>query len=561
MDIKDLDIRKKVKYSLRLKIAVSILVFSLLYYFVAIVFGAYVNSRFAVYSIVKRNYHLARCLAVSLDQNYTAYLFDKTRELYEDIPVEDRNSTDYQAYQDSFSVYKNEKYDYLVTQLRRIVNENELSWMNMQVEDTANNTTCFVLDTDHRPDGRYSAGYIGKKLPYNYFDGKIEYCTLEDVDEGIMIITRAPFYRNDSNEIVGYICIGEKQRDVLAQSLTFIIVFGLILLVLMLIFIKISVGGITHMVIKPIEQLALAAESFSHSKRDGTESHYFGDIKIRSQDEIRQLADSMGAMEHDIYVYTEDLKKSTMMRTRIKAELDVASRIQAKMLPDSLTGYNGIKDFSICAGMHPAKEVGGDFYDFFTIDDDHIGITISDVSDKGVPASLLMVTTRTLIKNNAMNIKDPAEVLRMTNRALCENNEEAMFVTVFFGIYTVSEKILRYVNAGHENPAVYRKENGVYDLIIEDHDLVLGIMEDIELNVFELKFNPGDRLFLYTDGVPDASDPDGTAFGIDNMINCLNRHSDMTGQAVLDTLQSEISDFEDGLPQFDDMTMLLLEIN
>jgi len=191
--------------------------------------------------------------------------------------------------------------------------------------------------------------------------------------------------------------------------------------------------------------------------------------------------------------------------------------------------------------------------------DDHIGITIADVSDKGVPAALFMVVTKTLIKITAQDNPSPAAVLSKVNRLLIPGNSDSMFVTVFFGIYSETDGKLSYVNAGHEDPVVYRKSSGKYELIMEDHDLVIGVVEDTVYTERELFLEAGDRLFLYTDGVTDATDTEGNAFGLERMMNSLNSHSDLMGQELLDEMQKELDLFAGDAAQFDDITMLILD--
>ncbi|MCR4591173.1 MAG: PP2C family protein-serine/threonine phosphatase [Lachnospiraceae bacterium] len=552
--------KKKIRHSLGKKVGLTVFVFSCIYFFVALFFGGVLYHEFELFSVVRKNYSLARSVAVSVDQNYVTDLFEQVHAKYRELSKkygDDVNSPEYLSEYDSL---KTDKYYELLTSLDQVVNENSIVWINFQVDDSATGSICFVLDTDARDDGKYQMGWRGKGRSWKT-NSEYPYKIIEDADDGFVIITRAPFFRpgDTHSEIVGYISVAEKRSNVRTSNAAFVIIYGAVLYVLTVCFIVISVLGIDILVVHPIKKLARAAESFRKKKNKGEESHFFSNARINSNDEIRVLADSMTEMENEIRTYVEDVEIMTRRQERMKAELDVASRIQARMLPEKLTGYNGVQDFRISATMRPAKKVGGDFYDFFTIDDDHIGLTIADVSDKGVPAALFMVVSKTLIKVMAQSVTSAAEVISKTNSKIIPGNHETMFITVFFGIYTVSERKLSYVNAGHEDPAVYRKSTGKYELIMEEHDLVIGIFDDVSFTERTLYLDKGDRLFLYTDGVPDAANGEGDAFGLSRMLDCLNSHTEKTGQDMIDAVKGDMDAFSGSAAQFDDITMLLLE--
>ncbi|MBR5116884.1 MAG: serine/threonine-protein phosphatase, partial [Lachnospiraceae bacterium] len=234
--------------------------------------------------------------------------------------------------------------------------------------------------------------------------------------------------------------------------------------------------------------------------------------------------------------------------------------IQAGALPVGHFHVDGPNGIAINASVNPAREVAGDFYDHFIIDEDHIGLTVADVSDKGVPASLFMMLSKALIKNVAMAGHSPSHVMDRVNAQLCENNPENMFVTVWFGIYCIPTRELVYVNAGHEHPVIYRRETGRYDLIVEKHDPVIGLFDDCTFSERTITLSPGDRIFLYTDGVPEATAMDQTMYGTDRMIECLNRNTERSGEEVLAAIVEDTGAFVGEAHQFDDMTMLLLEI-
>ena len=208
--------------------------------------------------------------------------------------------------------------------------------------------------------------------------------------------------------------------------------------------------------------------------------------------------------------------------------------------------------------MEPAKEIGGDFYDFFLIDEDHLCLVIADVSGKGVPAALFMMASKIILANNAIMGKSPSEILCDSNNAICANNKLEMFVTVWVGILEISTGKLSAANAGHEYPAL-KKEDGGFEIYKDRHSFVLGGEEGMKYKEYEIRLSPGDKLFVYTDGVPEAHDPDGNMFKVERMIDALNEDPDASPEQVLGTVRGEISKFVKEAEQFDDMTMLCLD--
>ena len=227
------------------------------------------------------------------------------------------------------------------------------------------------------------------------------------------------------------------------------------------------------------------------------------------------------------------------------------------MLPCIFPAFPEQPEFDIYATMTPAKEVGGDFYDFFLVDDDHLAMVIADVSGKGVPAALFMVIAKTLIKNCAQTGLSPKVILEKVNNQLCENNEAQMFVTVWVGVLTISTGRLTCANAGHEYPAV-KHGGGDYELLKDKHGFVLAGMENAHYREYELQLDPGDCLYVYTDGVAEATDALDTLFGTDRMLESLNLHKEASPEELLPQVKNDIDAFVGDTPQFDDITMLCL---
>ena len=254
----------------------------------------------------------------------------------------------------------------------------------------------------------------------------------------------------------------------------------------------------------------------------------------------------------------EKKHREQVERERVFNELHMASQIQTGVLPHDFPPFPERKEFDIYAMMDPAREVGGDFYDFFMIDDDHLCLVIADVSGKGIPASLFMMNTKVILKTYAMGNNTPAEVLEKTNTEICSNNTMEMFVTVWLGILEISTGKIVAANAGHEYPVIGRAGGG-FELLRDKHGFVIGGMEGVKYKDYEIQFEPGDKLFLYTDGVPEATNVEEEMFGTDRLLDALNTDVYAPVEEMLRNVRKAVSEFTPGAEQFDDLTMLGLD--
>ena len=279
---------------------------------------------------------------------------------------------------------------------------------------------------------------------------------------------------------------------------------------------------------------------------------------IRSKNEIGAFADQFSSLALEMDRYTKEMAILAGEKERVATELNVATSIQMQMLPRE---FPERKEFSLFASMTPAKEVGGDFYDCYMIDDDHLALTIADVSGKSVPAALFMAVSKTMLKNRTTIGGTPAEILRDVNNWLCEGNDSCMFVTVWIGILTISTGVLISANAGHEDPGV-RSGNSSFSLIKTDHGSPLGLMEGLEYDDEEYILSPGSALFVYTDGVPEANDSDGAMFGEERLASTLSEIvPEDTPEMIMKKVRTAVDEFAGDAPQYDDLTMLCLVMN
>ena len=336
------------------------------------------------------------------------------------------------------------------------------------------------------------------------------------------------------------------------------IIYNLILIIIMIIIaVVISLIIMGKIVIKPLKLLADGVKSFHLSQKDSEKAEII-DLPINSHDEIGVLYKNIQSMETQIIEDSESITKMTAEKERISVELDLANKIQADTLPQEFPPFPDRTEFDIYASMDPAKAVGGDFYDFFLVDDDHLALVIADVSGKGIPAALFMMISKVLIQNISMDELSPAKVLENTNRQISSNNYAEMFVTTWLGILELSTGKLVAANAGHEFPAI-KYPGGAFELYKDKHGFVMGGMEGVKYKEYELHFEPGTKLFVYTDGVPEATNANEELFGNERMLEALNQIADGTPEEILHHVREEVDAFVGEADQFDDLTMLCIE--
>lgn len=261
-----------------------------------------------------------------------------------------------------------------------------------------------------------------------------------------------------------------------------------------------------------------------------------------------------------IRVQNDEYAHQQEVATRLGTELNMATDIQASQLPRLFPAFPNRPEFDVFASMTPAKEVGGDFYDFFLIDSTHIGLVMADVSGKGVPAALFMMVSRVLIKSHLQSGESPGEALANVNEQLCESNEAQLFVTVWLAVLDITTGKGIAANAGHEHP-VLRREGGQYELITYRHSPAVATMEGIRFREHDFQLNPGDTLFVYTDGVAEATNAENELFGSERMLEALNRNPEALPEETLSNVMDGINSFVAGAEQFDDITMLCFKFN
>ena len=558
--------KTKKKRSLAEKVTVMSVAGALTIGFVGLLVGLYIYAGNLFDKFVSDTFDLTgTARLVSSNFWNPESLADEVMSIYRGLSEEERSGTGSDAYHDCFGkITESGDYQTLYKVLHDFSVLNDVDDVYYAVYDRDTSALIYIVDPDTR--NRYIKGpgdwenvdnkelniflgWDGTGIPhYSYIGGQDPWVCTVGVPVG-----------DESNGTRGYILadftLNEMTHDMLAFLIRYI--FATIAVTAFMGFIITRLMERTT--VRPINAIAKAAQSYVEDRRSGnTRMEHFSSLPIRTGDEVEHLNRVMAQMEKDLSVYMEDLTRVTKKEERVRTELDMASKIQKGALPDIFPAFPDRQEFDLYASMEPAKEIGGDFYDFFLIDDDHLCLVIADVSGKGVPAALFMMASKIILADNAIMGKSPSEILYDANNAICKNNKLEMFVTVWVGILEISTGKLSAANAGHEYPALKRGDGG-FSVFKDRHGFVLGGMEGMKYKEYEIQLSPGDKLFVYTDGVPEANDPDGNMFEVKRMIDALNEDPDASPAQILGAVRGEISKFVREAEQFDDLTMLCLE--
>ena len=456
-------------------------------------------------------------------------------------------------------------------------------WNDMNLLCQKQNVTLiYVIDVDRSDYGRFqsvfntvndSSGYTPWEVGYQRDTTNDEYRKIyQDIYEnglesGVVARTtnlrgRPPHItvlipiKNSLDETSAILCVERPMEELQSGRMLYLRRVLTVTLILIGISCVVSAVFLRMQLVLPMKKIIEEARRFAKENNKAERASLRDISKIT---EMCALGECVETMENDSLQYTENLKEITAETERIGTELALATNIQANMLPNIFPAFPEIKEFDIFASMAPAKEVGGDFYDFFLIDEDHLGLVMADVSGKGVPAALFMMMSKIMLNNYAMMGGSPKEVLERVNNSICKNNVDDMFVTVWFGILEHSTGHVVAANAGHEYPTI-RKADGQFELIKDIHGLAIGIMEDIEYKEYEFKLEKGDTLFIYTDGVPEATDSANELYGNEKMLEALNSSPDILPETIVKTVKEKIDEFVGEAPQFDDITMLAIQM-
>lgn len=393
--------------------------------------------------------------------------------------------------------------------------------------------------TEARRDAVRSAVAGEPRLSYNEDNKYVDYYYSLGAFETYEVLIGTSVYIAEIEESI------RSQTGILrAMSMLFLVLLAAVLLFMILL-----------VVLRPLKTIQKNISLYKNTRDSRTVAENLS--KIRSHNEIEELSGDVAAMAEDLTAYMIRDKETAVREERVRTELGLARKIQAAVLPSGSSSHPDRKEFDICASMTPAREVGGDFYDFFLADDDRLCMVIADVSGKGVPAALYMMAAKTILSLLVKSGKSPSQILAEANNTICSNNPEEMFITVWLGILDLSTGKMICANAGHEFP-VLKKPGGRYELIQDKHGFVLGGMEDMKYSEYELQMEPGSSLFLYTDGLPEAMNPDKLMFGTARILQDLNKEPERSPEKVLQSMSEAVDVYIQGMEPFDDLTMMCI---
>lgn len=385
----------------------------------------------------------------------------------------------------------------------------------------------------------------------NYY---MAYAPLKTVGWSLVTTVPSKEVNEPTTQLVSALAVSTKKSvEASGAQITFVFILVFVIVILLLFAAAQLARRSSRRLARPVKELTGKVRRVKGDDLDFSWDEDTGD-------EIQVLAESFGSLTDRMKQYIRDITEITKEKERIGAELNVATRIQASMLPTDFDKYDDLKRFTLFASMNPAKEVGGDFYDFFMVDDRKIALVMADVSGKGVPAALFMVRATTAIRTRTQSGGSPSEILSDVNDQLCIGNTEELFVTVWLAIIDVYTGEGMIANAGHEHPAL-RHKDGKYELVKYHHGPAVATMEGIPFREHEVKFEPGDTVFVYTDGVTEATNLNNELFGDDRVVAALNHDPDADPKDLLPTVRRDIDEFVGEASQFDDITMLAFRLD
>lgn len=489
----------------------------------------------------------------------------ETMEIYRKAVKDGVADTGSEEYAALFSgITSSDEYNELLSIFKDFYAVSDIDFIYLAMYDKETNRLVYIVDPDESETTGLSTGYYDE-------------VSSEEVDRFLGWDGRDTLYYIANTEDYGWVCtsgvpVADAEGNIVAffmaditlegighSILMFFIQYAIVLTIITNLVAFFITRKMKKQLVLPLNSIASAAEAYVKDKKaQSSGTDHFAGLNIKTGDELENLSLIMADMEQDLNDYEENLTRVAADRERINTELSLATRIQADMLPNIYPAFPERPEFDIYATMTPAKEVGGDFYDFFLVDEDHLALVMADVSGKGVPAALFMMISKILIKNQVMNGKSPAQALAAVNAQIYPSNKEEMFVTVWLGILDLNTGLLTAANAGHEYPVI-KQPDGEFELVKDRHGFVIGAMDAVRYTEYELTLKAGAKLFVYTDGVPEATDSENELFGNERMITSLNTCKDGEPRAVLEKIAESVGQFVGDAPQFDDLTMLCLE--
>ena len=555
----------KKQISLKTKSFRVILIVSLILILLGSMTGLALYAYGSLHNYKSESRHLINYTLSLEDQEYLEKKFSQTREVYENMPDEVRADPKSESFVEACLPLLDKEFFAARDILVKCREETEQKNVAFVFTDPSHSALVYVIDGDEE---------AWAFLPGQWIKADLD--TIKDIEKSTWRLTithedeygwvgtdYAAIYDTKGKQI-GYAIMDLDLNYFIGRISGFLAVLLPAAAILVLFLAFLSSGLLRKHIISHLTSMADAAREYTaldKVNQPDDAPFVFEGLDINTSDELEELWHSMSEMEADFRDSMIRLRSVTAEQERMGAELSIATAIQEGTLPKLSPAFPERNEFDIYASMIPAKEVGGDLYDFFMIDDDHLAMVIADVSGKGVSAALFMVIAKTLIQNQAeLGGQDPADVLSHVNAKLMRINKASMFVTTWMAILTISTGDLIYVDAGHEYPAI-RRNGGSFELIDDVRGLPVAVSGKTKFISDTFVLHPGDTLYVYTDGVPDASNKAGEMFGRERMLEALNEEPDAAPEVLDGNVKAKLAAFVEDAPQFDDITMLTFKYN
>ncbi|MCR5450411.1 MAG: serine/threonine-protein phosphatase [Solobacterium sp.] len=560
--IREMSEQERKRHSLASRVFHSTIIGSIILGITALLIGLGMFSYSLVDQYISEGFSLSENALHILERTVDIEpLSEAVMQEYRALRAADENT----AYdQERFSSFaEREDYRTICSVMSEYLNFDQVEFVYLAMYDENTSSMVYIADPDdseeHMMPGEWESVSKEGMQRFLNWDGTGRLYEIDKTEKyGWLCTTGVPF-RGSDGEIKAFVLTDVSLANVVNGMKSFFWQYTAGVFLIMNLFGYLLIQRMKKTLVGPINAISQAAQDYVKDRREGNDvEDHFSSLNIKTGDEIENLSLVMSDMERDLAEHEEDLTRVTAEKERINTELSLANRIQTDMLPNIYPAFPEYPEFDIYAYSKPAREVGGDFYDYFLIDQDHLCMVMADVSGKGIPAALFMMASKIILSNNAMMNIRPSEILKNTNDLICSNNREEMFVTVWLGILEISTGKITAANAGHEYPAVMH-ENGRFGLIRDKHGFVIGGVSGLEYSDYEIDMKPGSKLFLYTDGVTEAADAASELFGTDRMLDALNSEPDADAMKLIKNIHDSISGFCGDTEQSDDITMLCLE--
>ena len=564
--VREMTALERQHYSLSSRVFHATILGSILLGLVALVIGLGLYTYSSVNHHVSTAFNLTRSAESILRRVvYVKPLADSVMDIYRKLDEGERNEVGTDAYLDRFPDFSEDaQYQTTLAVLDNFLEASDVTDLYLGMYSEEPSALIYIADPradigDIGSPGEWESVPEREAEKFLNWDGT---GTLYDISRtekyGWMCTAGVPI-RNEKGEPIAYVLADVTLTEVAEGMKSFLIQYVIAMFITMNLYAVLLSLHMKKNLVKPIRAITNAAQDYVRARQAGeATTDHFSMLNIRTGDEIENLSYVMADMGRDLTVYMDNLTSITAEKERINTELDLARRIQADMLPNIFPAFPDRKDFDIYASMKPAKEVGGDFYDFFLLDDSHLALVMADVSGKGVPAALFMMISKILVQNYVMSGMSPGKVLEVLNEQICQNNREEMFITIWLGVLNLETGILTACSAGHEYP-ILKDPDGDFKMIKDQHSFVVGGLAGQKYREYTLQMDQGSKLFLYTDGVPEATNIREELFGMERTLRALNDAKEEAPDAIIRRVDRSVEYFVGEASPFDDMTMMCIE--